>query len=311
MTTHDPRHEPLDTNERELARVVRALPGGEPPAALDAMILKAAQDAVASAPTRRRLRWLAGGAAWGIGSAAAAVLAIGVGWQVLNPQTATQLPLPARAPAPSAAPAAADESAGTTVEFRDEPRPAFDNSAPPAPVSPAAPRARVQAFPASPSVMAAPPPPPPPPAAPAPIATAPAVTAQATGTVNAIDVTSVESTTILTAEQLSKIDAAAAAAANAESDRKQARRLAPPAADAGAAAERADEARSERESQSYARESAKAVTDFRGRPATWLAHIRELRDSGQLSQARDDLAQFRKRYPDFVVPSDLTVLQEP
>lgn len=306
MTTHDPRHEPLDTNERELARVVRALPGGEPPAALDAMILKAAQDAVASAPTRRRSRWVVGGAVWGIGSAAAAVLAIGVGWQVMNPQTATQLPMPARAPAQSASPAA-EESSGTTVEFRDEPRPVFDNSAPPAPVSPAAPRARAQAFPASPP--AAPPPPAPP--APAPIATAPAVTAQASGTVNAIDATSVESTTILTAEQISKTTDAAATA-NAESDRRSARPYSPaPAAAVGAAAARQDAARSERESESLARDSAKAATDFRGRPTTWLAHIRALRDHGQLPQARDDLAQFRKRYPDYVVPSDLTVLLDP
>ena len=48
MNTREPITEPLDDDEREFARVVRALPAGEPPAALDARILKAASDAVAA-----------------------------------------------------------------------------------------------------------------------------------------------------------------------------------------------------------------------------------------------------------------------
>ena len=62
MNTREPITEPLDDDEREFARVVRALPAGEPPAALDARILKAASDAVAARP-RRRFAWLAGGSA--------------------------------------------------------------------------------------------------------------------------------------------------------------------------------------------------------------------------------------------------------
>ena len=67
MNKHIPPTEALDEQERELARIVRALPGGEPPPALDARILKAAANAAAS--TRRPgARWLASaGALWGAG----------------------------------------------------------------------------------------------------------------------------------------------------------------------------------------------------------------------------------------------------
>src|SRR4249919_3693125 len=77
-----PPQEPLDAQERELARILRALPAGEPPAALDAKILRAATNAAASS-RRPGAKFLASaGALWGIGSAAAAVLALGVAWQL-------------------------------------------------------------------------------------------------------------------------------------------------------------------------------------------------------------------------------------
>jgi hypothetical protein len=85
MNTNRP-HEELDHDERELARVVRALPGSEPSPALDLRILKAAQDAVATTPGKRSRRALwassSAGSLWGIGTAAAAVLAVGVSWQL-------------------------------------------------------------------------------------------------------------------------------------------------------------------------------------------------------------------------------------
>src|SRR5688500_12118971 len=82
MTTPMPPPEPLDAQEREFARVLRALPGGEPPAALDAAILRAAANAAASS-RRPGARLLASaGAMWGIGGAAAAVLALGVAIQM-------------------------------------------------------------------------------------------------------------------------------------------------------------------------------------------------------------------------------------
>ena len=88
MNTQPPRqHVVLSDDERELARVVRALPGGEPPAALDALILKAATDAVASSYSQKKSPWargLLGTSALWIGTAAASVLTIGIGWQVFQ-----------------------------------------------------------------------------------------------------------------------------------------------------------------------------------------------------------------------------------
>src|SRR5690348_8421756 len=77
-----PPNEPLDDQEREFARILHALPSGEPSPALDAKILRAATNAAASSkrPVRRVLA--SAGALWGIGSAAAAVLALGVAWQL-------------------------------------------------------------------------------------------------------------------------------------------------------------------------------------------------------------------------------------
>jgi len=132
MNTQHPHQQPLDADEREFARVVRALPGGGPPPALDARILKAAQDAVASAPQRRRRPWAALGSAWGASSAAAAVLALGVGWQLLNPprsmQTAGEI-----SPAPVAA--IADKQHSTEVDFIQREPPAM--TVPPPPDAPA------------------------------------------------------------------------------------------------------------------------------------------------------------------------------
>ena len=133
MNTPHPHDSPLDADERELARVVRALPGGGPPPALDARILKAAQDAVAAAPTRRRHGWKVLGSAWGASSAAAAVLALGVGWQLLNTPR-NMLPASDNAPAPMAS--TAEKQRSTEVDFiRREPPPM---TMPPSESSPAA-----------------------------------------------------------------------------------------------------------------------------------------------------------------------------
>lgn len=129
MNTPHSHHEVLDADERALARVVRALPGGEPPPALDARILKAAQDAVAAAPKRRRRPWAALGSAWGASSAAAAVLALGVGWQLLNQPRG--LPGGDSAPEPVMQMAAKEQEQRTEVDF-------IQREAPPMPPAPAA-----------------------------------------------------------------------------------------------------------------------------------------------------------------------------
>lgn len=130
MTPHDRHpdasHEPLAPDERELARVLRALPGHEPPPALDTRILKAAQDAVAATP-KRRSRWLLAGSSWGLGTAAAAVLTVGVSWQLLQPKPLPTMP---EATAPAASAPAVEEQRLSVELLRREPR-AFNTPPPP------------------------------------------------------------------------------------------------------------------------------------------------------------------------------------
>jgi len=118
MNTPNRPHEDLDADERELARVVRALPGNEPPPTLDLRILRAAQDAV-STPSGKRTRralWASStaGSFWGFGTAAAAVLAVGVSWQMF--MRAPSGNLPASAPAVIAKDDAQDRDS-TSVDF--------------------------------------------------------------------------------------------------------------------------------------------------------------------------------------------------
>lgn len=97
MNTQPPsQHEVLSDEEQSLALVVRALPGGDPPAALDALILRAASNAVASRPeknTRWAKGWLGTSALW-LGTAAASVLTLGIGWQVFQSMRAPIYELP-------------------------------------------------------------------------------------------------------------------------------------------------------------------------------------------------------------------------
>lgn len=144
------RHEPLDADERELARVLRALPAGEPPSALDARILGMARDAVVASPSkgdeahsRRAPRF-----AWGLGVAASCVLAAGLVWRLggfgadavdgVGMTTVTEA-ADATPPAESAQPAAAMppvENEHIAVEF-GAPRSERREQAPPPPPPPA------------------------------------------------------------------------------------------------------------------------------------------------------------------------------
>jgi len=90
MTTRPDHHEPLDAEERDLAaRLGRVGPLDGPSPALDAKILAAAHAAAATrVPSRRRhFAWLGVPPALvtGVGVAAAAVLALGLVWQ-MRPQ---------------------------------------------------------------------------------------------------------------------------------------------------------------------------------------------------------------------------------
>ncbi len=97
-----PPPEPLDEQERMLARALRNLPVGTPPPELDARILGAARRAVHLAPPRRnnQRRWLVG-----FGTAASALLAFGVLLKTHGPARDEVYTPPAETQKTNAAPA--------------------------------------------------------------------------------------------------------------------------------------------------------------------------------------------------------------
>jgi len=275
----DPRKQPLQDDEIALARVLRALPAGEPSSRIDAAILAAASDAVAAAPgertlarkPRRVLPWLP---TWAIGSAAAAVLAIGIGVQ-LRPPLAPTASAPsekaeAHRPLPEARPR-------MSIEL---PEPEFTAPPPPPPAP----------------VMAPPPPPAPvadafPAPAPAPVA-AEAPTA-ASDALDSITVTG----TRLPAPPAEVDDTArrrdqAAYARQAEERALAAERAREaPAAGAGPVALPPPSA-----------DAQLAVPE-------WFERIRARRDGGDLDGARESLATLQRTHPGVVLPDDLADLR--
>jgi len=111
--------EPLDEAERAIARALRNLSAGAPPPELDARILGAARRAVHLSPPRKRnnQRWIVG-----IGTAASALLAIGLFVKSHPGQDAVYTP---PAETESAAPAAA-----TAAKEQAEPQATADEMAP-------------------------------------------------------------------------------------------------------------------------------------------------------------------------------------
>ena len=126
-----PPPEPLDESERALARALRNLPVGAPPPELDARILGAARRAVHLSPPRKRnnQRWIVG-----IGTAASALLAIGLFVRTHGPgQDALYTP-PAESPTPVSAsenaPSTAAAPSAAMQKERVEPQAAADAMAP-------------------------------------------------------------------------------------------------------------------------------------------------------------------------------------
>jgi hypothetical protein len=302
MTRPPPPTEALDEQERELSRIVRALPGGEPPAALDARILKAAANAAASS-RRPGARWLASaGALWGIGGAAAAVLALGVSWQMMYGVSRTAQP------APTAVPASApeDDEGSVAVELKEPSSPAVGASntvapaappaPPPAPLARSLPRPQVRGR-APPAATASTPR-----AAPEPfsdrqldeqVATRAETMAGAEPAAPALAAGQA-------ADSASPAQAASGVAAKAGSNVGRERSAVTAAAPAPAAQSSG--------SLNSAANSPASASARSMKPATWLARVRELRDQQRLPEARASLREFRRRYPDFVIPSDLAPL---
>ena len=293
MIAPKPPTEAHDHQERELARILRALPAGEPSPELDARILRSAANAAASS-RKPHVRWLASaGGLWGIGAAAAAVLALGVSWQMLDPSRG----FGERTSPVSVSP---ESDSAVVVELgetrRDAPQPM------PGPPETSTPAPAISQDNRAPMAKAMAETPRPAPAAPA-RASEPlsfphdgldegvAARSEAAPQISGIDVASVESTTILTAEQLGKIEAR---------QRK--------AADSNLAAR--DAAASAREQSADVAGSAAPATPASGpmKPATWLAHVRQLLAANRTEEARGSLKLFHKRFPNYVVPADLAPL---
>lgn len=287
-----PPLEPFDAQERELARILAALPGGEPPPQLDARILRAAANA-AAASRQPHARWLASaGALWGIGGAAAAVLALGVAWQMRYP---AHDPILADS-APAAAMSNQAENSSIPIQFKERaPEEAGNAASPPMPpaMSKAAPVGREL------SQAAAPAPP------------------------------QAQTSEPLSADQLdehghpgvrpsraatggsTEPDFAAPPPAPLATDAQKTQAYAAKTAVTDAASPVVAEAHSERAEQgrSVVAGALSASPDSRRmKPANWLAQIRALRDAGHRQEAHDSLVEFHREHPDFVIPSDLAPL---
>ncbi len=320
----DPRKQPLQDDEIALARILRALPAGEPPASVDDAILRAATDAVA--PGRRKparaLPWLP---TWAIGTAAAAVLAVGIGTQ-LRPPLAPEpqagsvaeetRPLPparerlsvdlvepdqAVAPPPAAAPPEPRRSA----RIAPPPPP----PAPPAPVvlpSPAF--VEPQAFPPAEA------------AAPAADAAAPAASNESPATLDSLQVQGSrlrrEATDQARRNHQELTMRRAQAKASVEAERRQdaaaaadAPAVVAPSPVAPAPAASAPAVGGLGDSMSNNAQLPPLTDDARLTPEAWLTRIRERVRRGDVAGARASLSLFTQAHPEASVPSDLDALR--
>ncbi|MBW8369211.1 MAG: hypothetical protein K0M70_15305 [Arenimonas sp.] len=309
----DPRKQPLQDDEIALARVLRALPSGEPSARVDDAILRAATDAASPGRRKpaRRLPWLP---TWAIGTAAAAVLAVGIGTQLRPPL------------APETSPASMSEAVKPMPQARErlsvdliEPDP---SRAPPPASAPPAPRQSTRSAPPPPPrhVQPAPPPAPPAPAAepqafPNTASIAPAASAPSLGAANEAapvaelapqreDRLRSEAT-----DQARRVHqeayarrAQAKASAEGEVDARAEAGVAAPAA-AQDAMQAADAAAPQAAILPPAADDTGLGVD------AWIERIRERLRQGDRAGARASLGLFMQAHPEASVPSDLDRLR--
>ena len=262
-----------DLRDDELSRLYREAGCDEPSAGVDAAILAAARQALAAAPARRRSAWLSWLAPAGL--AATVVLTISVVMLTRHEQP-DLLPAPAQTPAtPAAAPASATAA---------DSRPRQEATLPAATLPPESPPAKSTArkpLPERPAETA--------PSPPAPPAVAPV---------------SEPFPAAATAGAVMKAPAVAPTAAEAASARQSlASPVGPaPVMESTAAPDRALAA--PRPAPAAARAlppAARSGVD----PETWLETIRRLKRQGDVDAAREQLAAFRRSYPDWPLPDDL------
>ena len=300
--------EPLDTDERALAARLPRLHGrDEPDAALDARILAAAHAALSPVPVAKRRRgWIVP-----LTAAASVSLAVGLAWQLQPPSAPMVVP----ASAPVASEIAAGENDQRFIDSVDAPPPPSANVVQTRPVPMVSP-ARQQAIhagdvariarevaPAEPAAessdmaapMFVPPPPPasmadampvdvaaPPPAPPAP--PAPVAVQGAMGRSVAADAGARATGAAMPAQaKRTRNDAAAATLDTVTSE---------------AFAKAVDE-----EDVPPATMDAPAARD------AWLKRIAELQQQGRIDDAKASLSEFRRRYPEAVLPPELRKLE--
>lgn len=295
MTTpplrNDPGKTPLDSDERALAQTLRRLPASDPGPALDARVLGMAREALqpkqATPPQRRRLHRLS----W-LGTAAGAVLAVGVGWQLSQTEPGSASAL---RPAPAEAPQMHGAEAEGSLDIEVIRRPAAPASPAPLPAESADDAKAADAAPAaaerrrrsldkqnlserSSLAESQAPPPVPPPSSPTP-----------------------------QAEPLARPSRQEAPAG-----------AAPAATDAGGVASEPRGDSLERIEVTGSRIGDAGSLDAEGfppvaqdarlKPEDWVNRIRERRAAGQLEKSRRSLQDFVRSYPYLVVPEDLRPL---
>lgn len=278
MTRPDPSAtDPLDPGEQSLARIVRALPASEPSPALDRLILKSAQDALAGQPRRHRWHWLwTGSSLGGAGTAAAAVLAIGITWQMLQGPTP---PYPASPTAPEMQSSDAGP-ARLQVELMERAAPAA-SAPPPAEQDIAEQRTA------------------PPPTAPAAKAVAPRTADRREAAPMPEPLPAPMSPPAAFTDE--HVDSGAPLAGNRAALEPTAQKAGAPAAALAVPAAATFDANA----------LARAKVDLRLAPRLWLRRIEQRLDDGDTAGARASAALFRERYPEQPLPERLkTRLQE-
>lgn len=284
----DPRRAPLDADESALAEALRDVPASTPSAELDLRILAMARGAIEansqqtahSAKSRRQARRNPS-RLWWMGTAAGAVMAAGIGWQLGGfSEPGALVASPPRAQESRAAAAKADD-----MEILIIPRSASETARPPAAVAPSPPPApaaersavaeresRRRELSAADASRAIPPPAeaiPAPPASPA----VPAMPPQSLGALPAAEASgkNTHGTGAETQPQLDQIVVTGS--------RNPGGGEFPPVAQ-----------------------------DFRLAPEDWLQRVRDRRDSGDNESARRSVREFVRAHPQRVLPKDLRQL---
>lgn len=288
---HEPRQTPLDSEEQALSAALKRVPASDPGAELDARVLGMARAALqpnVAVPVRQRrlqrLSWL--------GSAAGAVLAVGIGWQLsrTDPELGPGLPS-----ALEAAPQSQDQTELQSLEFEVIRRPA-------APASPT-PSAEESSTPAR--------------ALRESIGEARAAKA-ADSAASPTDARRRQNQAHADAESAAPLPAAAPPPTIAE---PQSPRAEAPTGSAGIEADMgavAGETTLDRVEVTGSRVRGIDTLDADGFPPTaqdarlepreWIARIRARRAAGQEDNARKSLEDFARSYPYLVVPEDLRPL---